>query len=130
LVDFLWWKGSTHVIAQIKIKRTDQNGLETKNQLKNEREKEKNAKNTSRTQRVILLSNPGGHKEDSGPPFPLEILVLTQIQGFVDLSHKHLRGEETLAMMKENANEGCEGDVGSHILFNRAITQFHFCTWI
>jgi hypothetical protein len=43
-------------------------------------------KNTSRTQRVILPPNPGGHKEDSGPPFPLEIFILTQIQGFVDLS--------------------------------------------
>jgi hypothetical protein len=30
-----------------------------KNQLKNERGKEKNVKNTSRTQRVILLPNPG-----------------------------------------------------------------------
>jgi hypothetical protein len=47
------------VIAQINAKRTDQKGLETTNQLKNEREKEKNAKNTLRTQRVILLPNPG-----------------------------------------------------------------------
>jgi hypothetical protein len=86
LVDFLRWKGSTHVIAQINAKRTDQKGLEKTNRLKNERGKEKNAKNISRTQRVILPPNPGGHKEDSGPPFPLEILVLTQIQGFVDLS--------------------------------------------
>jgi hypothetical protein len=86
LVDFLQWKGSTHVIAQINAKRMDQKGLEKTNRLKNERGKEKNAKNTSRTQRVILPPNPGGHKEDSGPPFPLEILVLTQIQGFVDLS--------------------------------------------
>jgi hypothetical protein len=59
LVDFLRWKGSTHVIAQINAKRTDQKGLETTNQLKNEREKEKNVKNTLRTQRVILLPNPG-----------------------------------------------------------------------
>jgi hypothetical protein len=86
LVDFLQWKGSTHVIAQINAKRMDQKGLEKTNRLKNERGKEKNAKNTSRTQRVILPPNLGGHKEDSGPPFPLEILVLTQIQGFVDLS--------------------------------------------
>jgi hypothetical protein len=79
--------------AQIKAKRTDQNSLETTNQLKNERGKEKNAKNTSRTQRVILLPNPGGHKENSGPPFPLEILALTQITRISGpLSHKHLRG--------------------------------------
>jgi hypothetical protein len=45
--------------------------------IKNERGKEKNAKNTSRTQTVILPPKPGGHKEDSGPPFPFEILVLT-----------------------------------------------------
>jgi hypothetical protein len=81
-------------------------------------------KNTSRTQRVILLPNPGGHKEDSGPPFPLEILVLTQITRITGpLSHKHLRGGETLTRMKENANEGGEGDGGSLILFKRAITQ-------
>jgi hypothetical protein len=61
------------------VKGTDQNGLEMTDRLKNERGKEKNTKNTSRTQRVILLPNPGGHKEDSGPPFPLEILVLIQI---------------------------------------------------
>jgi hypothetical protein len=67
------------------------------NQLKNERGKEKNAKNTSRTQRVILPPNYGGHKEDSGPHFPLEILVLTQITWISGpLSHKQLRGGETL----------------------------------
>jgi hypothetical protein len=86
LVDFLRWKGSTHVIAQINAKRTDQN----------ERRKEKNAKNTSRTQRVILPPNHGGHKEDSGPPFPLEILVLTQIRwvsGPLSLTSNHGEGK-------------------------------------
>jgi hypothetical protein len=77
LVDFLRWKGSTHVIAQFKATRTNQNGLETKNWLKNERRKKKNVKNTSQITRTKLLPNPGGHKEDSGPPFPLEFLVLT-----------------------------------------------------
>jgi hypothetical protein len=102
LVDFLWWKGSTHIIAQTNAKRTDQNGLETTNRLKNERVKQKNVKNTSRTQRVILLPNPGGHKEDSGPPFPLQILVLTQIKRICGpLSHKHLRGGETLTRIKK-----------------------------
>jgi hypothetical protein len=86
LVDFLWWKGLTHVIAQNNAKRTVQNGLETMNRLKNKRGKMKNTKNTSQNTREILLPNPGGHKEDSGPPFPLKNLVLTQIQGFVDLS--------------------------------------------
>jgi hypothetical protein len=76
LVDFLRWKGSTHVIAQINAKRMDQNGLETTNRLKNERGKEKSVKNTSRTQRVILPPNPGGHKEDSRPPFPLKTWFL------------------------------------------------------
>jgi hypothetical protein len=97
LVDFLRWKGSTHVIAQINAKRTDQKGLETKNRLKNERRKKKNAKNTTQITRTKLLPNPGGHKEDSGPPFPLEFLILTLntwISG--PLSHKHLRGGETL----------------------------------
>jgi hypothetical protein len=46
LVDFLWQKGSTHIIAQINAKRTDQKGVETTNQLKIERGKEKNVKNT------------------------------------------------------------------------------------
>jgi hypothetical protein len=59
--------------------------------------KKKNAKNTSRPQRVILPPNPGGHKEDSGPRFPLEILVFTQITRISGpLSHKHLRGGKTL----------------------------------
>jgi hypothetical protein len=128
LVDFLRWKGSTHVIAQINAKRTDQNGLEMTNQLKNERGKEKNAKNTLRIQREILPPNPGGHKEDSRPPFPLKILVLTQITRISGpFSHKHLRGGKTLTRMKENANGGGEGDGGSLILFNRAITQSQFC---
>jgi hypothetical protein len=101
LIDLLWWKGSTHIIAQINAKRTNKKGIEKTNQPKNERGKEKNAKNRSRTQRVILLPNPGGHKEDSGPPFPLKILVLTQITRISGpLSHKHLRGGETLTRMK------------------------------
>jgi hypothetical protein len=63
------------------------------NQLKSVRRKENNAKNTSRIQRVILPPNHGGHKEYSGPPFPLEILVLTQITRISGpLSHKQLRG--------------------------------------
>jgi hypothetical protein len=45
--------------------------------LKNERGKKKNTKNTSQITRTKLLPNLGGHKEDSGPPFPLEFLVLT-----------------------------------------------------
>jgi hypothetical protein len=95
LVDFLRWKGSTHVIAQINAKRTDQKGLETTKRLKNERGKEKNMKNTSRTQRVILPPNPGGQKKDSRLPFPLEILVLIQITRISGpLSHKQLRGGE------------------------------------
>jgi hypothetical protein len=78
-----------------------------------------------------FLSNPGGYKEDLGPPFPLEFLVLTLntwISG--PLSHKHLRGGETLTRMNENANGGGKGDGGSLILFNRAITQSQFCPWI
>jgi hypothetical protein len=72
------------------------------NRLKNERGRRNNAKNTSRTQRVILSPNPGGHKEDSGPPFLLEILVLTQITRISGpLSHKQLREGETLTRMKE-----------------------------
>jgi hypothetical protein len=73
---------------------------------------------------VILPPNLGGHKEDSGPSFSLEILVLTQIIRISgSLSHKQLRGGKTLTRMKENANRGGEGDGGSLILFNRAITQ-------
>jgi hypothetical protein len=78
--------GKAHVIAQINAKKTYQNGLETTNRLKNKRGKRKSAKNTSQNTRAILLQNPGGHKEDSGPPFPLKNLILTQIQGFVNLS--------------------------------------------
>jgi hypothetical protein len=35
LVDFLRWKGSTHVIDQIKARKTNQNELEMMNQGKN-----------------------------------------------------------------------------------------------
>jgi hypothetical protein len=56
------------------------------NRLKNKRRKRKNAKNTSKNTRAIFLSNLEGYKKDSGPPFPLKNLVLTQIQGFMDLS--------------------------------------------
>jgi hypothetical protein len=107
----------------------NQNGLETKNRLKNKRGEKKNAKNTSQITRTKLLPNPGGHKEDLGPPFPLEFLVLTLntwISG--PLSHKHLRGGETLTRMKKNANGGGEGDGDSLILFNRSITQSLFCS--
>jgi hypothetical protein len=83
-------------------RRTDQHGLETTNRLKNERGRRKNTKNTTRTQRVILPPNPGGHKEDSGPPFPLEILILTQITKISGpLSHQQPREGETLTRMKE-----------------------------
>jgi hypothetical protein len=66
----------------------NQNGLETKNQLKNKRGKKKNVKNTSQITRIKLLPNSGGHKEDLGPPFPHEFFVLklnTWISGL--LSH-------------------------------------------
>jgi hypothetical protein len=76
LVDFLRWKGSTNVIAQIKAIRINQNGLEMKNQLKNKRGKKKNVKNTSQITRTKLLPNPEGDKKDSGRHFPLELLVL------------------------------------------------------
>jgi hypothetical protein len=86
--------------------------------------KKKNVKNTSQIIRTKLLPNPGGHKEDSGPPFLLEFLVLTlNTWIIVPLSHKNLRGGKTLTRMKENANGGGERDGGSLILFNRAITQ-------
>jgi hypothetical protein len=55
-------------------------------------------------------------------------MVLTLIGGLVDLSHKHLRGGETLK--EKIKNGGGEGDGGSLILFNRAITHFQFCLWI
>jgi hypothetical protein len=65
-----------------------------KNRLKNERGKKKNVKNTSQIIRTKLLSNPEGHKEDSGPPFSLEFLVLTlNIWIGGPLSHKQLEGE-------------------------------------
>jgi hypothetical protein len=97
------------------------------NQLKNERGKEKNAKNTSRTQRVILPPYPEGHKEDSGPPFPLEILVLTQITRISGpLSHKHLREGETLTRMKENANRGGEGDEASSSYLTELLHNLSF----
>jgi hypothetical protein len=93
--------------------------------------KKKNVKNTSQITRTKLLPNPGGHKEDSGPPFPLEFLFLTLNTWITGpLSHKKLRGGKTLTRMKENTNGGGEGDGGSLILFNRAITQSQFCPWI
>jgi hypothetical protein len=86
--------------------------------------KKKNAKNTSQNHKIKTSCKSRRTQEDSGPPFPLEFLVLTLntwISG--PLSHKHLRGGKTLTRMKKNANGGGEGDGGSLILFNRAITQ-------
>jgi hypothetical protein len=40
----------------------------------------------------------------------LKSWFLHKSQGLVDLSHKHLRGGETLTSMKENANGESEGD--------------------
>jgi hypothetical protein len=54
-------------------------------------------------------------------------MVLTLIGGLVDLSLTQApRGRNPKG---ENENGG-EGDGGSLILFNRAITQFQFCPWI
>ena len=48
LIDFLWWKGSTHVIAHSNAKGMNQNSLKTTNRGKNKRGKNKNAKNKTR----------------------------------------------------------------------------------
>jgi hypothetical protein len=59
LIDFLQWKGSTHVIDNSNAKRTDQNGLKTMNRSKNERGENVLAKNTKNTSHK---PNPGGHE--------------------------------------------------------------------
>jgi hypothetical protein len=52
-------------------------------------------------------------------------MVLTLISGLVDLSlTQATRGGNPKG---ENENEGGEGDGGSLILFNRAITHSQFC---
>jgi hypothetical protein len=52
-------------------------------------------------------------------------MVLTLIGGLVDLSLTQApRGRNPKG---ENENEGGEGDGGSLILFNRAITHSQFC---
>jgi hypothetical protein len=63
-----------------------------------------------------------------GPPFPQRFMVLTLIGGLVGLSHTSTqrRGNHK----GENENGGGEGDGDYLILFNRAITQTHFCPWI
>jgi hypothetical protein len=67
--------------------------------------------------------NPGGH-EVVRATIPTTISrVLTQFSQIVDHSHKHLRGGENLTRMKKMQNGGGEGDGGSLIIFNRAITQ-------
>jgi hypothetical protein len=64
------------------------------NRLKNERGKEKNAKNTSRTQRVILPSNPGGHKRIWDLLSHFKSWFLHKSQGFVNLSLTSTKEEE------------------------------------
>jgi hypothetical protein len=55
-------------------------------------------------------------------------MVLTLIGGLVDLSLTQApRGRNPKG---ENENVGGEGDEGSIILFNRAITLSQFCSWI
>jgi hypothetical protein len=53
--------------------RNDKSTQEQEGEGEEYEEHIKNAK------RVILPPNSGGHKEDSGPPFLLKILVFTQI---------------------------------------------------
>jgi hypothetical protein len=66
--------------------------------------------------------------EGFGTSFPQTFMVLTLIGGLVDLSLTQApRGRNPKG---ENKNRGGEGDEGSIILFNRAITYFQFCPWI
>jgi hypothetical protein len=53
-------------------------------------------------------------------------MVLTLIGGLVELSLTQTPGGRN--SKGENENGGGEGDGGSLILFNRAITQFQFCS--
>jgi hypothetical protein len=62
LDDFLWWKGSTHIIEHSNAKGTDRNGLKTTNRGKNEREKRKNTKTKRESQETHHKSNPRGHE--------------------------------------------------------------------
>jgi hypothetical protein len=55
-------------------------------------------------------------------------MVLTLIGGLVDLSLTQVTRERN--SRGENKNERGEGDGGSLILFNRAITHSQFCPWI
>jgi hypothetical protein len=90
-------------------------------------EREEHIKNTKSDSSAKSRRTQGGFETS----FSLEILVLTQITRISGpLSHKHLRGGETLTRMKENANGGGEGYGDSLILFNRVITQSQFCPWI
>ena len=59
LIDFLRWKGSTHVIDQTNAKRTDRNGLKTTNQATQEKGKNELVKNTRHNLHKL---NPEGHK--------------------------------------------------------------------
>jgi hypothetical protein len=101
----------------------NQNDLEMKNWLKNERGKKKITKNTSQITRTKLLPNPRGHKEDLGPSFTLEFLVFT-LNTWISGPLSHTINKKGGTVTKdERKNGGGEGDGGSLILFNRAITQ-------
>jgi hypothetical protein len=77
LIDFLQWKGSTHVIDNSNAKRTDQNGLKTMNRSKNERGENVLAKNTKNTSHK---PNPGGHK------VVMATIPITKLGSYTNLS--------------------------------------------
>jgi hypothetical protein len=71
-------------------------------------------------------SNPGGHEVVRATIPTAKSWVLIQISQFVDPSHKNPKGRGKLGR-KKGKNKRGEGDGGSLILFNRAITQSRFC---
>jgi hypothetical protein len=88
-------------------------------------------KNKINTKHNLHKMNPGGHEVVRATIPVANSRVLTQFSQTVDLSLTTTYGEgKTLTRMKENANGGGERDGGSLILFNRAITQSQFCSWI
>jgi hypothetical protein len=99
------------------------------NRLKNEREKKKNVKNTSQITRIKFLPNLRGHKEDSGPPFPHEFLVLTLITWISGpLSHTSNKGggnpnKDERKMQKEEVREmGAPSSYLTGLLHNPSFT--------
>jgi len=132
-----WWisigrivhHSSEHQSSQTKMLqsiRTNRSNIRAK-----KRKTRRTHTGTRAHQKWFKLPKPGGHGEVRASLPSQKLRLHRSIRGSsVDLSLKNSQEKETLARRGKTKNGRGEGDGGSLILFNRAITHFQFCSWI